>query len=207
MKFGFKPVSLTIAPADLARPLRLTLSAAGGKLKGQAFGVAQRPLPSRTVFISGEVARGAITDPEGRFTVERLPEGPYCASLDVPGGKMFEWAVPGLASSTPTELLLGPQPGGATLTGSKTLPGRLVLISGAAGPQSMKEVLNRSAADFCVANKQAAIVAIVTGDFSIDGVPPGTWSSFFVSIAQSTDEGTVEPKVVQVLPNERKRLD
>lgn len=206
-KEGFKPVSVTVAPADVSRPLRLTLLAAHGKLQGQVQGLGGRPLPSRTVFLSGEIDRGLLTDAQGRFSVDDVPEGPYCASLEIPGRRMFEWAAFAAVTAQPAQIVVGPLAGGARVTGSRTIPGRLVLIHGAPGPLDLGDLFNRSPSAFCETHRADAIVSVVTGDFELEGLPSGVWSMWFVPITQADEKGKAEPTVITLGPGELRRFD
>ncbi len=204
-KDGFVPVSVTVAEGQVEAPLKLTLAPAGGRLTGVVFAVPGRPVAARSVFLSGAIARSVLTDAEGHFTAEGLPEGTYCASIDLPGGKNFEWAVPMQASASPSLVPLGPLAGGATLEGSRVMPGRLVLLQGEVPAQPISELLDRSASTYCETFKGTALASIVTGAFRFEGLSPGRWSLFFVSITQAEDKGTVAPTVFELMPNETKR--
>jgi uncharacterized GH25 family protein len=206
-KDGYVPLPATVAAGQLTVPLKLTLEKAGGKLKGVAFALPGRAAAARNVFMSGDVtAKGVLTDGTGHFLLEGIPEGAYCASIDIAGGRSFEWAVPAVASATPTDVQVGPVALGAVLEGSRTLPGRMMLVQGAVGPIEINDVLNRSASSQCTASHATALTMIVTGAFRIEGLPPGRWSVFFVSITQSDDTGTIAPISIELLPNETRQL-
>ncbi|MFZ5441881.1 MAG: carboxypeptidase regulatory-like domain-containing protein [Myxococcota bacterium] len=206
-KQGHRPARESVRAEQLDAPVRLSLPAVHGRVLGQAFGPGARPLASRTLAVAGEVDRSVMTDAQGRFSADGLPDGRYCISLELPGGRMFEWAVPALASAQPAEVTVGPVSSGARLEGSRVLPGRLVLLRGTPGPRALSSIADQTASALCEASATDAIVIIVTGDFVLEGIPPGTWSVYFVSITQVDEQGQAEPTVLTLLPRERRRLD
>lgn len=93
------------------------------------------------------------------------------------------------------------------MKGSRTLPGRLVLVKGVSGPLPIGRVLEASGQSLCESAKASVIATLTTGgDFSVEGVPPGRWSVFHVSFSQIEDKGEVQPVALELLPNETKSL-
>ena len=206
VKDGYVPAQATLEPGQVGQPLTLTLSPAGGRIVGEVFALPGRPAPARSVFLSGAVSKSVMSDGEGHFTAEGLPEGPYCASIDSRALKSLEWAVPVQASPTPSPVQLGPVAGGGVVMGSRTLPGRLVLVRGGGGPLSIAELLDRSATAFCETASAAVVVTVTTGDFRVEGLPPGRWAAYLVSVTQAEDQGSLQPFVFELLPNETRSI-
>lgn len=206
VKDGFAPGSVTVEAGKLEQPVLITLATASGRITGIAFAAPGQPAPARSVSLSGEVFKGVLTDGEGRFAAEGLPEGRYCASLDSRTVRGLEWAVVVQASATPSAVQVGPAAQGGVLVGARTLPGRLVLLQGTAGPMELSKVLDASASNLCDTLGTSAITTITTGDFRVEGVPPGRWSAFFVSFSQIEDKGEAKPVVVELLAGETKTL-
>jgi hypothetical protein len=50
------------------------------------------------------------------------------------------------------------------------------------------------------------MVTVTTGDFRLEGVPPGRWAVYFVSFTQAEDKGSLEPVLIDLLPNETKNI-
>jgi protocatechuate 3,4-dioxygenase beta subunit len=205
-KDGYTPTAATLEKGQVEQPLTLTLAPAGGRLTGEVFALPGRPAPSRSVFLAGAVSKSVMTDGDGHFTAEGLPEGPYCASIDSRGLKSLEWAVATQASPTPTPVQLGPVAAGGVVAGSRTLPGRLVLVRNGGGPLAIHDLINQSASMFCEHASNAVLVTVTTGDFRIEGVPAGRWAAYFVSFTQAEDTGNLEPVLIDLLPNETKSL-
>ncbi|MDP1822237.1 MAG: carboxypeptidase-like regulatory domain-containing protein [Archangium sp.] len=205
-KEGFAPVSVTVEAGKIEQPLLIDLATAGGRITGIAFAAPGQPAPARSVSLSGDVFKGVLTDGEGRFSADGLPEGRYCASLDSRNVRGLEWAVTVQASATPSPVLVGPAAQGGVLVGARTLPGRLVLLQGTAGPMELSRVLEASASNLCDSLGVSAITTITTGDFRVEGVPPGRWSAFFVSFSQVEDKGEAKPVVIELLAGETKTL-
>lgn len=206
-KEGYVPASATLEARQLEQEVTLTVSVAGGRLVGQAFAQPSRPAPARRISISGAVSKSVMTDSAGRFTAEGLPEGPYCVALDSSDLRGSDWAVPAQASPTPSPVELGPLGGGGTVAGSRILPGRLVLIRGAIGPQIAADLADKSAKRFCEAQAAPVITTLTLGgDFRVEGVAPGRWSAFHVSMTQAEEQGLVEPWLIELSPNQTQRI-
>ena len=206
VKEGYAPTSATVAAGKMDQPVTLNLQPARGRITGVAFGAPGQPAAARSVFISGEITRGVLTEVNGRFLAEGLPEGPYCVSLESRTMSGLEWASSAQASTSPRAVSLGPDARGAVLTGSRTLPGRVVLLQGQVGPQSIARVLERSASNFCAEFNVPAVTTMTTGDFRIEGLPAGKWSAFFVSFSQVEDKGDVQPVALELLPGDVKQF-
>lgn len=206
VKDGYAPTSATVAAGQIDQLLTLTLSPAGGRIIGEAFALPGRPAAARSLFLAGAVSKSVMSDGAGHFTAEGLPEGPYCVSLDSPTVRGLEWAVRVDASATPVPVQVGPVASGGALAGSRTLPGRLVLVRGAPGPLSISAVVDPSASSLCETMNASVLALITTGEFRVEGIPPGRWSVYFVSLTQAEDPGVVQPVVVDLLPNETKSL-
>ena len=206
VKDGYVPASATLGPGQLDQLLRLELAPARGRITGQAFAAPGQPAAARSIFVSGAVTKGVLTEANGNFTAESIPEGPYCVSLDSRTLRGLEWAMNVQASATPSPVQLGPAARGAVLAGSRTLPGRLVLVQGTAPPQSISRVLDRSASNFCEDLNAPVVATLTTGDFRVEGLTPGRWTAFFVSFTQMEDKGEVQPVVLELLPGEVKQF-
>ena len=198
VKEGYAPGSATVEAGKLEQLLTLNLSPARGRITGQAFAAPGQPAAARNVFISGAIDKGVLTEANGSFVAGGLPEGPYCVSLESRGVRGLEWVMNVQASASPPSLLLGPQARGAVVSGSRTLPGRLVLVQGTPGPQRISRVLERSASNFCGELNLPVVTTMTTGDFRVEGLPPGSWSAFFVSFSQVEDEGELQPVMLEL---------
>lgn len=205
-KDGFAPVSVTLQPGKLDQVLTLSLAAAAGKISGVAFAAPGQGAAARSVFLAGEVSKGVLTGADGKFDAEGLPEGPYCVSLDSRTVRGLEWAVTARASATPAALQVGPVAQGSVITGARTLPGRLVLVRGSAAALPISRVLEATASNLCASLSSSVITTITTGNFRVEGVPPGRWSAFFVSFSQVEDKGDVQPVAMELLPNQTRAL-
>ncbi len=206
VKDGFTPVSVTVEKGKIDQPLTLTLSVAGGRITGQAFAGPGQAAAARSVFLSGAVSKGVLTEADGKFSAEGLPEGPYCVSLESRTVRNLEWVVAVQASATPSMLQVGPVAQGGVVTGARTLPGRLVMVRGTVGPLPISRVMEASGSSLCEHFTASVITTITTGDFRVEGVPPGAWSVYSVSFAQVEDKGEVQPLAITLLPGETKTI-
>jgi len=206
-KDGFVPAELKVEKGRLGELAKLVLKAAGGQVTGQVFGAPGRPAGARNVFLSSSTANEfVLTDETGRFSKAGLPEGDYCASVELSGMLGTDWAIPTKASTSPTPIVLGPIPGGATIEMTSRFPGRVVLVQGTHPALKRGDVGSDSATSLCESLRAAVVVLVVTGTARIEGLTPGRWSVYSVAINESDDEGVVAPKVVEVLANETKRV-
>jgi hypothetical protein len=206
VKDGFTPVSLTLPPGKFEQVLTLNLTAAGGRITGVAFAAPGQPAAARNLFVAGAVMKGVLTEADGKFSAEGLPEGPYCVSLESKTVRGLEWAVTTQASATPAPMQVGPVAQGGVVKGARALPGRLVLVKGAAGPVAVKKVLEGSASNLCESLSASVITTITTGNFQVEGLPPGRWSVFHVSFSQMDDEGDLQAVAIDLLPGETKSI-
>lgn len=206
-KEGFVPAHERVDPEALGTPLRVALEVAGARLRGRATNALGQPVAAATVALSGPVRRSVLTGPDGAFSAEALPGGRYCATLEVPGAPLFEWSTSATAGPQPSELQVGPVAGGARLVGSRAMPGRLLLVRGVAQPQECSELLRHATADHCEVLRATVVSLAVTGAFAVEGLPPGRWSVFYAAITDDGDDSQQEPTVLDLLPNETRRLD
>jgi hypothetical protein len=70
----------------------------------------------------------------------------------------------------------------------------------------ISRIMEASASNLCASLTSSVITTITTGNFRVEGVPPGRWSAFFVSFSQVEDKGDVQPVAMELLPNETKAL-
>lgn len=206
-KEGFVPAEVKVEKGHLGEPVKLVLKAAGGQVTGQVFGAPGRPAGARNVFLSSETANEfVLTDETGRFSKAGLPEGDYCASVELSGMLGTDWAIPTKASTSPTPIVLGPILGGAALETTSRMPGRVVLVQGTHPALERSDIGSDSSTTLCTSLHAAVVVLVVTGTARIEGLTPGRWSVYSVAINEADDEGVVTPKVVEVLANETKRV-
>jgi hypothetical protein len=207
VKDGYSPSSVTLPQGKLDEMLSITLKPAEGRIKGVAFAAPGQPAAARSLFVAGEVSKGVLTEADGKFSAEGLPEGQYCVSLESRTLRGLEWAINTTASPAPMELQLGPVAQGAVVKGTRTLPGRLVMVKGLSGPLPIDRVLEASSQSLCESAKSSVITVMTTGgDFSVEGVPPGKWSVFHVSYSQIDDKGETQPMSIELLSNETKAI-
>jgi uncharacterized GH25 family protein len=207
VKDGYTPSAVTLPQGKLDELLSITLKPAEGRIKGIAFAAPGQPAPARSLFVAGEVTKGVLTEADGKFSAEGLPEGPYCVSLESRTLHGLEWAINTTASPAPMDVQLGPVAQGAVVKGSHTLPGRLVMVKGLSGPLPIDRVLEASSQSLCESAKSSVITVMTTGgDFSVEGVPPGKWSVFHVSFGQLDEKGDAQPVSVDLLANETKSI-
>ena len=176
-------------------------------MTGQVFGAPGRPAGARNVFLSSnDTSEFVLTDETGRFSKAGLPEGDYCASVELSGMMGTDWAIPTKASTSPTPIVLGPVLGGATLETTSRMPGRVVLVQGTHPALERSKLGSNSATSLCESLHAAVVVLVVTGTARIEGLTPGRWSVYSVAVNETDDEGVITPRVVEVLANETKRV-
>lgn len=206
-KDGFVPAEVKVEKGHFTDAVKLVLKAAGGQVTGQVFGAPGRPAGARNVFLSSDDASEfVLTDETGHFAKAGLPEGNYCASVELSGMLGTDWAIPTKATTSPTPIVLGPIVGGATLETTSRFPGRVVLVQGAHPALKRSDVGSDSSTTLCTSLHAAVVVLVATGTARIEGLTPGRWSVYSVAINETDDEGSVTPKVVEVLANETKRV-
>ncbi len=206
-KTGFVPVETKVARGAFGEVVKVKLSAAGGRVTGHVFGGKGRPAGARTVSLSSlNSFESLLSDAQGKFEASGLPEGAYCASVELSGILGTDWAVPVQVTTTPSPIVLGPVETGATLEFSSKLPGRIVMLGGAQGPLPASEIGSDSASSFCTNLKVPAVTVVNTGSARFEGLPPGKWSLYVVELLGADEKQPITPKVVDLLPGETKKV-
>lgn len=206
-KQGFVPVETKVAKGALGDGVKVKLTAAGGRVQGQVFGGKGRPAAARSISISAEAAfESVLSDAQGRFEASGLPEGAYCASVELSGMLGTDWAVPVQVTTTPSPIVLGPVETGATLEFSAKLPGRIVMLGGAQGPLPSGDIGSDSASSFCEKLKVPVVTVVNTGSVRFEGLPAGKWSIYVVQLLDSDEKQPITPKVLDLLPGETKKV-
>lgn len=206
-KAGFVPVETKVAKGALGNGVKVKLSAAGGRVQGLVFGGKGRPAAARTISLSSDTAfESLLSDAQGKFEASGLPDGAYCASVELSGILGTDWAVPVQVTTTPSPIVLGPVESGATLEFSSKLPGRIVMLGGAHGPLLASEIGSDSASSFCASQKAPAVTVVNTGSVRFEGLPSGTWSVYVVELLGADEKQPITPKVLDVLPGETKKV-
>jgi protocatechuate 3,4-dioxygenase beta subunit len=206
-KDGFVPAEAKVERGRFAEGVKLVLKAAGGQIKGQVFGAPGRPAGARNVVISSDlVTEFVLTDETGSFSKAGLPEGDYCASVELSGMFGTDWAIPTRASSSPASMVLGPMAFGATLETTSKVPGRVVLVQGTHPALKRSHVGSDSSRTLCASVRAPVVVLVATGSVRVEGLSPGRWSVYSVPISDADDEGDVTPQVVEALANGTTRV-
>ncbi|MDX2011184.1 MAG: carboxypeptidase-like regulatory domain-containing protein [Myxococcaceae bacterium] len=207
---AFTPKEATVPAGALRRPLEVTLEPALSRVEGQVVAAPGRPIVGQRVAVTGRMYETTTTNAEGRFSIQGLPQGPCCVSAKLkPGPFGLEWAVPAVASENPTPVLVGPHPAGGTVeVPAPLLVGRVVLVNGAAGPQTVKDFDTADADDLCFHWDKLAIVATITTATRFEGLPPGDWSVFVLTMEQlESRAGKVTPTVFELKPGETRVVE
>ena len=83
---------------------------------------------------------------------------------------------------------------------------QLVAMIDWANHVTISEVMDTSPSTLCEEKATAIIATITTGDFRVEGVPPGPWTAYFATLLQAESKGTVAPTVIELLPDETKSI-
>ncbi|MBL9037634.1 MAG: carboxypeptidase regulatory-like domain-containing protein, partial [Archangium sp.] len=201
-KAGYLPAATVVEASALGQPVPLSLTVATGQLHGQVFVRPGQPARGRTVSLVGAAQRELLTDADGRFSADGLAGGFGCVSLR-DRREFPTWAAPVDISATPSPVHLGPVSGGATLTGTRLLPGLLILVQASSAVSSVSDVVP---ADVCLATKGLVVATFFTGSFRVEGLPPGRWSTFLISGDTFRSTTSPPPVVIDLLANETKTL-
>lgn len=207
---GFAPREVTLTAAELALPLQVTLEPAGARLEGQVLAGPGRPIAGRAVSANGPVFETTTSNAEGRFSITGLVPGAYCASAKLtPGLFSVEWAVPAVASASPQPVTVGPLANGATIEVHAPLGvARVVLANGSAGPQTVKGFDSADADELCAQWERTTITAMMTNTMRFEGLPPGEWSVFVLSMMQLEERaGKVTPTVFELGPGQTRVVE
>lgn len=206
-KTGFVPVETKVAKGAFGDGVKVKLSAAGGRVTGHVFGSKGRPAGARSISLSSASSfESLLSDAQGKFEASGLPEGAYCASVELSGILGTEWAVPVQVTTTPSPIVLGPVETGATLEFSSKLPGRIVMLGGAHGTLLASEIGSDSASSFCTNLKVPAVTVVNTGSARFEGLPSGKWSVYVVELLGADEKQPITPKVIELLPGETKKV-
>jgi hypothetical protein len=189
----------------------VTLEPAGARVVGQVMAAPGRPLAGRRVTVLGPMYENTTTNGEGRFSIAGLTPGFYCASAKLaPGLTAVDWAVPVQVSEAPLEVVVGPiASGGATIELHPSLGVSLVVVAALeASPRPLKTLGRPDADDLCSEWEVPTVKALMTGTTRFEGLPPGVWSVFVVSMDQlADDDALVTPTVVRLGPSETRVVE
>jgi uncharacterized GH25 family protein len=206
---AFAPKEVTLGASDLTRALEVVLEPAGARVEGQVFAAPGRPIAGRRVAALGAVYETSTTDAEGRFSISGLTPGDFCASATLtPGYLGVQWAVPAIATEKPSPVVVGPTVGGGVIEVHPPIGvAYVVLTNGAVGVQPVKGIDTGDADDLCLKWKVTVVTATTTTT-RFEGLPPGTWSVFVLSMVQLEERtGTVSPTVVELRPGETRAVE